>query len=94
MYSTGTLSVVHVVLFITMLMFRYKQMELGLFMYAIIALAITFMFYTGKSRITVDKSWEVLIFKSNDGYTEDPLSLAKKIVKNVGKRNQITFGSY
>jgi hypothetical protein len=28
-------------------MFRYKQMELGLFMYAIIALAITFMFYTG-----------------------------------------------
>jgi hypothetical protein len=31
-------------------MFRYKQMELGLFMYAIIALAITFMFYTGDHR--------------------------------------------
>ena len=25
---------------------RYKQMELGVFMYAIIALAVTFMFYT------------------------------------------------
>jgi hypothetical protein len=32
-------------------MFRYKQMELGLFMYAIIALAITFMFYTGDHRV-------------------------------------------
>ncbi len=34
-------------------MFRYKQMELGLFMYAIIALAITFMFYTGDHRVEI-----------------------------------------
>ena len=37
---------------------RYKQMELGVFMYAIIALALTFMCYTGTAIVILSRrSW-------------------------------------